>query len=482
VTWAGNPTDCTITAPAYGSYDGTINLTAYASDPQTATVRYHWDYSTDNGANWSACPNSPSSYTAQGTSATITLDVTAFSIGDIIDLRVRAYDGALYSFSYATVRIARSTQVGVSIYRTAGTAIVAHSASGIVIDRPVSAASSLRFMIDNYDAAEGNIADDDELVLYVPYYTVGGVGSFTWRGFVTTKRTGDMLEVTAQDIAHKFNRMRVTRSDLTDATVGVVVKSIVENPTGSHATGIIATCDEVEDPLVAGTYLSVATFDGAGRMLSDWLQELASWTGCQWYVYYDTTDSLWRLRWFDPTANTAWATACLDTLDWADESSTQAAMLSQPTVTTDLTGYINRVWYVTDATTTPWTYASVETAAVTAGTEEPLEMMLDTQKLDAAAAESLANAYLAAYSKVRETIDGVTLYGIRNIDLDSDVTVTLTPNAISAADYPLQRITYNLLEQGHTTTLQLGDSTLTETTALQRLVRRLTQLSADVRA
>lgn len=478
IVYGDNPSNVTITNPAFGSYDGTINLTGTASDPNGDTVRYHWEYSTNGGGSWTACANSPSGYVASGAAGTILFDTSVVAQGNVIDLRTRAFDSANYSFDYSSVKIARNAQQGVVIYRTGGDDLVAYGVSGCVMERPASAPSSLRFTLANFDAAEGSIADGDEVVLYIPYYSTGAIGSYMWRGWVRQKRSSHLCEFLCEDISYRFSMLRVTKTFSGDATLGTVIKTIVENPTGSHATGITATCQEVDDPVDPGYPLLVTDFDGKGRMLLEWLNEFANWSGCQWYVYYDTDLSAWQFIWYDPNANRTWGFACSDAIDFSAESTSAARIINQPVVTTDRTNYRNRVWFYTDAS---YTLDSVETAEVTANTEEPEEILIATQAMDATAAESLAQAYLDAYSKARVTIEDLVLYGIRDIDPDYDVSVTLTPNGITATAYPVQKITYALSEQGNTTTLALGDSSMNETLALQKLVRRISELQADVR-
>lgn len=672
-----NPSDCTINSPAHGSYDGIIDLTATATAPNGGNITYVWDYSTDGGANWSACAESPSDATASGTAGTITFDTTIVAMGALIDLRVRAYDGALYSFDYATVQIARNTQTGTIIYRTAGTDIMAYPVSGLTITRPTNGPSSCSFTVDNFDATEAGIADDDELLVTVPYYELGSIGSYTWRGFVREKRAGDIMDVSCQDIAYRFAGLLVTRTDLVgEQTVGTIVKAIVENPTASDATGITATCAEVEDPASAGNYLAVTDFnaDGRRRPLLDWLNELADWTGAKWYVYHDGT--VWQFVWFDPSANAAWAVACKDNIDFAAESTSQARVLNSPVVTKSRQQYINRVWYWYDLRTTAtgsstadstysesttpwsvlnggatiatdgtnktagsysvkftdtsyhsndlccllltmdaadydwsvaskqyfkfdlrwtcdqevsliqpgamlvsgataptsyanvtslpfrnpiygylpqpmpeggfsvvtvdavsqylgstrngfslsdvryvvvnlfaytaatstltlwidnvrwdtegdyelpdnepiWTLGKVETAAVTAGTEEPVETILSTRLLDYSAAASLAQGYLDAYARTRLGVERVEIFGIREVALDRDVTLTLAGRGITATAYPINSIEYRPYDSGHVTALSLGDPVLAMQGQMERLVRRLQDVTAEVRS
>jgi hypothetical protein len=465
----------TIVSPVNVGYSGSISLTANAHDPNGGNVHMHWDYSTNGGVDWSACANSPSAAAANGTDITIAFTVPG-SPGDVIKLRCIADDGTNQSIDYAYVTIANGNQTNMALWRSAGTLAVGDAVSGVVVSRPVSAPSSLTFTVDNFDAGEADLADDDELVLTLNTETPGT--SYYWRGFVRQKRVGDLMEVYAEDISHRFSSLIVTRTLSGAQTVGTVVRAIVEDPTGAEATGIVCDVAEVEDPLVTGAYISVSAFDGQGRPVLDWLNELAEMTGAAWRVWHDGTN--WHFAWWAPSANAAWAVACKDNIEYAAEDASNARVINSPTATKDRRQYVNRVgWWWDNAGT--WTISWVETAAVTAGTEEPIEMVLSTRNLDAGAAESLANAYLDAYSKTRVSVEDIQLFGIRDLDLNSDVTLTLASRGITATAYPITKIEYRLLEQGHVTSITVGDPALDGIQALQRLQRRLQDVTAEVR-
>lgn len=475
ITYSGLPETPTIVSPTNVGYSGSISLTANAKNAGGGNTHFHWDYSTNGGSSWTACANSPSSAVAEGTNATIDFTVPGVP-GDVIRLRVKADNGTKQSAAYAYVTIANGNQTNMALWRSAGTLAVGDAVSGVVVSRPVSAPSSLTFTVDNFDAGEADLADDDELVLTLNTETPGT--SYYWRGFIREKRVGDLMEVYAEDISHRFSSLIVTRTLSGAQTVGTVVRAIVEDPTGAEATGIVCDVAEVEDPLVAGAYISVSAFDGQGRPVLDWLNDFAEMTGAVWRVWHDETN--WRFSWWVPSANTAWAVACKDNIDYGAEDATNARIINSPTATRDRRQYCNRVfWWYDNAGT--WTLDSVETAAVTAATEAPIEVLLSTRNLDAGAAESLANAYLDAYSKTRVSVEDIQLFGIRDLDLNSDVTLTLAGRGITATAYPITRIEYRLLEQGHVTSITVGDPALDGIQALQRLQRRLQDVTAEVR-
>ncbi len=467
----------TIISPVNIGYTGTISLTANADDPNVGSnLHYHWDYSTNGGGSWTECANSPSAAAAPATDVTIAFTVPG-SPGDTIQLRCIADDGTNQSIDYAYITIANGTQTNMLLWRDAGAHAVGDAISGVVITRPVSAPSSLSFRVDNFDAGEADIADDDELILTLQTETPG-VG-YSWRGFVREKRVGDIMEVYAEDISYRFASLVVTRTLADTQTVGTVVRAIVENPTGAEPTGIVCTVAEVIDPLVAGAYISVTAFDGQGRPVLDWLDDLAEMTGAAWRVWHDGTN--WRFDWWVPSENAAWSVACKDNIEYSAEDATNARVLNSPLVTRDRRQYVNRVgWWWNNAGT--WEIAWVETAAVTAGTEEPIEVVLSTKNLDATAAESLANAYLAAYSATRVSVEDVQIFGIRDLALNNDVTLTLARRGISAVAYPITQIEYRVLDQGHVTSISLGDPALDGIKALQRLQRRLQDVTAEVRS
>lgn len=475
VVHGNRPEIPTIKSPVNVGYTGSISLTANADDPNGGNVHMHWDYSTDGGANWSACANSPSAAAGEGTDITIAFTVPG-SPGDIINLRCLADDGTNQSIDYAYVTIANGTQTNLALWRSAGTLAVGDPISGVTITRPVSAPSSLSFRVDNFDAGEADIADDDELVLTLATETAGI--SYSWRGFVRTKRVSDIVEVYAEDISYKFASLIVTRTLADTQTVGTIVRAIVEDPTGAEATGIVCTVAEVADPLSAGNYISVTAFDGQGRPLLDWLNDLAEMIGAAWRCWHDGTN--WRFDWWVPADNAAWAVACKDNIEYSAESASQARVLNAPMVTRDRRQYVNRVFWWWDNAGT-WELDSVETAAVTADTEAPIEMVLSTKNLDASAAESLANAYLDAYSATRVTVEDVQVFGIRDLDLNKDVTLTLSRRGITATAYPITCVEYRVLDQGHVTSITVGDPALDGIKALQRLQRRLQDVTAEVR-
>jgi hypothetical protein len=73
-----------------------------------------------------------------------------------------------------------------------------------------------------------------------------------------------MLTVTCRDIGRLFDRWRVTKT-LSYLSLGSLIKSIVEDPTGHTATGITAHCEEI--PTDIGV-VTIASFVGAAKTLS----------------------------------------------------------------------------------------------------------------------------------------------------------------------------------------------------------------------
>ena len=114
----------------------------------------------------------------------------------------------------------------------------------------------------------------------------------------------------------------------------------------------------------------------------------------------------------------------------------------------------------------------VETAAVTAGTELPVEVEIADKTLSDDVAAPLAKALLNRLSAGVSSIDGCTLHGLRNVPLQANVHTHITVSGVDAS-YPLSQVAWNVLDQGHTTVLTLGEPPLTDDRALRKLARQL---------
>jgi hypothetical protein len=575
--------------------------------------------------------------------------------------------------------------MAVTIYRAVSTALPA-TWSGLVITRPVSGVSTCEFLIDNTDGSEAGITDGDEIVVTSGYDDTAN--TYTWRGFVREKEAADVMTVRCEDISYRFAQLHVTRS-FSSQTVAQIVEAIVENPTGSVATGITATCAAVYDPAEPATVLTIGSLEGKSRTVADILGELCDQTGMAWYVYYN---SGWQFASYIPDDNAAWATAVTDAIGYDEEDSTHAAALNSMSlsVTKSQRQYVNCVWYdelgagssaadtskdttytedttywsnlthhwdgaqtllspssiarttpgldigegshavcfyhyswgdlnmratglqlalqagdydftadgkqyvkfaarwvadgglwqasgwwtdlilvsgstgptgLDDVLTLPhrrcyfiddfrnaytndeyvfcactqkdkdvqqdfngfdptdvrfmlfvftlpisdytvdlwldgltfagqlpvgsiasptWTRKKVETAAVTAGTEKPVEALLSTRHLSSAAAASVAQGYLDAWNKTLTTVGAVEVFGIRELPLNKDVTLTLSGRGITATAYPINSVEYRFLDQGHLTAIGLGNHALQAQKAMERLMRRLQDVTAEV--
>lgn len=190
----------------------------------------------------------------------------------------------------------------------------AYPVSGLTINLRSNMASECRFVVNNFDGAEAGISDQEELLVYLKDSDGKRV---TFRGRVTNKQVGDMLEVTAKDIAHLFDFWRVKRR-LSHVTLGELITAIVEDPTGRTPTGIVCHAQEVATDY--GVY-RVASFDGAGKTLSGCLADFAAATGYEWTVRY--TDGAYHLYWYDPTTQPLYPVTLKDNIDRAANSATQ---------------------------------------------------------------------------------------------------------------------------------------------------------------
>lgn len=206
--------------------------------------------------------------------------------------------------------------------------------SGVKIVFGVNAPAEATFTVNNFDALEGGIDDDEELLVYLK----DSAGKrIAFRGAVVSKDVGDMLTVTCRDIGRLFDRWRVTKT-LSYLSLGSLVKSIVEDPTGHTATGITAHCEEI--PTDTGV-VTIASFVGAAKTLSAWLADFAAATGYAWKITYQ--DSGWHFWWFDPATQPTYAVTLKDNIDRADNSATQWRIGDEVRVTKDRSQYANRV-------------------------------------------------------------------------------------------------------------------------------------------
>lgn len=119
----------------------------------------------------------------------------------------------------------------------------------------------------------------------------------------------------------------------------------------------------------------------------------------------------------------------------------------------------------------------IETAAVTAGTDRPVEGTLDTSGMGYTEAHAMAAKKLAKWSRTQETIGNLTLDGIRAVPMRATVPLALPAHGIRATSQPLVQATWRLLEAGDSTELTVGDVPFDEKRSVETLKRYIDGLA-----
>jgi hypothetical protein len=120
--------------------------------------------------------------------------------------------------------------------------------------------------------------------------------------------------------------------------------------------------------------------------------------------------------------------------------------------------------------------ASVETSAVTAGTEAPREVWIDTTGMTYTDATALANLALLQKNRTQIAVSNLTVDGLRNIPLNAQIPVVLPKHGLASATYPITEIAWKLWEAGDETALTIGDIPFDEQRAIERLRKKLDSL------
>ena len=193
----------------------------------------------------------------------------------------------------------------------------AYPVSGVSLLRRLDGPSEFRFTVDNFDGTEAGIADDDELLVYIKDSNGKRI---EFRGGITVKGAGDLIEVEAKDIARFFDRWKVERW-LYNKSIAQIIAAMVENPTGRLATGIVAHCDEIAPEDAPGDIVRAKMFVGGKRTVSEWLAEFMGCTGYRWYI--ESVAGVYHFHWCNPNAMPELAATLTDDTDRAADTSVQ---------------------------------------------------------------------------------------------------------------------------------------------------------------
>jgi hypothetical protein len=124
----------------------------------------------------------------------------------------------------------------------------------------------------------------------------------------------------------------------------------------------------------------------------------------------------------------------------------------------------------------------VETDAVTAGTEVPIEVELPaTTSMTQEEARKLALAWLAIRGRTKSTLSGLSVAGVRNVPMRVMVPVALAGGPVISASYPLSEITWRPADAGWSTELTLGDMPTDLLRTLERTRHGIQSLRAEAR-
>lgn len=121
----------------------------------------------------------------------------------------------------------------------------------------------------------------------------------------------------------------------------------------------------------------------------------------------------------------------------------------------------------------------VETNAVAAGTEYPVELEISDQALPRPFGALLANTLLANRSKTRTTVAGVALAGMRAVPVELGIPLALTTAGLIGTSYPPVEVTWAPLDSGDRTEITLGDAPRDERRVLEALANRIRTLDAQ---
>jgi hypothetical protein len=120
-----------------------------------------------------------------------------------------------------------------------------------------------------------------------------------------------------------------------------------------------------------------------------------------------------------------------------------------------------------------------ETAAVTAGTEPPIETEVATRDLDGGSAEVVAQLVLNQLSSTQITVSAVDLAGIRDISPRLNYPLTLSTRNLSGVNYPLVKTRWE--PDTYRTVLTLGDMPLEQLRAFAQVKRIFARLEQEAK-
>jgi hypothetical protein len=119
----------------------------------------------------------------------------------------------------------------------------------------------------------------------------------------------------------------------------------------------------------------------------------------------------------------------------------------------------------------------VELASVTAGTEDPIPMTIDTTGMSFAGARALAKLTLAKVAKTHEAIGSVPIDGIRSVPVTSQWPLILSKRGVSGT-YPVTQVVHRPLDAGDSTTVDFGDVALNSYRTIVQIRDRLDSLES----
>jgi len=122
----------------------------------------------------------------------------------------------------------------------------------------------------------------------------------------------------------------------------------------------------------------------------------------------------------------------------------------------------------------------IETAAVTAGTDVPVEAKLDDMGMNLEDASAWAALYLAQLQADVESISDVAVVGVQNIPLRKNIPLYLAEHLAIDASYPLAEVRWE--PQVGQTTLKLGSIPADDLRRDEQIKRHINRLGAAVRS
>jgi hypothetical protein len=213
------------------------------------------------------------------------------------------------------------------------------SSAPIVTCKP-NGPTSFSFMVNNFDGLCAGITSTDDILLYLKDSLTGNRIEF--RGLVTDYVAGRFLEVTCQDVSYQFDRWKV-EIERDHVSLASIITAMVQNPTGSASTGIVAHVEEIVDPDTAGKPLILSEWQGQGKTVGAWLGEFAKLTGYRWEVR--SISGTWHFFFFNPVDAPTLAATAKNNIDYANESSSQWLILNEVKKRESRSNYANRVRY-----------------------------------------------------------------------------------------------------------------------------------------